>query len=236
VTATSDPAGVRLPRPAQMPPGWSRTSPTTATYTVAFDQVACTPVAPITPAVPQATCVNGALVAPLFALPTTNGVIYSVDPPGPYGGRRATHVVVTATLLDGFAWGESPPAGFAGPGRTPSAAQPVPLPEGWRLVSDTEARYSFTVPPSLKCRPARTPTTPQTPTTPAEGPTTPAEGPTVTTVPGELARTGAKADRIRLELILAALALAMGSMSVVIGRRRAPAENRERHGVSPPHQ
>ena len=114
VTATLGPAGVGLPGPALLTPGWTKTSATTATYPVTFDQVACAPVAPVAPSVTPATCVDGEVIEPTISLPTTAGVVYAVDPPGPYGSRRPTDVVVTASLLDGFAWGE--------------------LPSGWRLT------------------------------------------------------------------------------------------------------
>ncbi len=61
VTATLARAGVGWPDP--LPDGWTRTSPTTATYTVTFDDVSCAPVAPVDPTVTQATCTNGVVVA-----------------------------------------------------------------------------------------------------------------------------------------------------------------------------
>ena len=45
VTATLDDAGVAWPDP--LPPGWTATSDTTATYHTTFDDVACTPVLPV---------------------------------------------------------------------------------------------------------------------------------------------------------------------------------------------
>jgi large repetitive protein len=202
VTATLAPAGLGLPPQAQLAPGWTTTSATTATYPVTFDQAACAPVAPVAPSVTQATCVNGEVIAPTISLPATAGVVYTVDPQGPYGLRRPTDAVVTASLLDGFAWGE--------------------LPAGWTLTSPTAASYTVSLPGSPECATPTTPTTPTTTlTTPTTGPTTtPSGGPLPTTLPGELARTGAKAERIQLEVILALLALVAGSVFWVIGGRR----------------
>ena len=61
VTATQA-AGYRWP--VSMPTGWTRTSDTTATYSVTFANVACTPVTPQNPAVVQATCTNGVVTTP----------------------------------------------------------------------------------------------------------------------------------------------------------------------------
>jgi large repetitive protein len=65
VTATLRLADVGWPDP--LPEGWTKTGPTTATFTVVFDPVVCTPVDPV---VVQATCANGAVTAPEVALPT----------------------------------------------------------------------------------------------------------------------------------------------------------------------
>ncbi len=100
VTATLDAEGVGWPD--QLPEGWTETSDTQATFTVEFDAVECTPVAPVAPTVTQATCVNGAVSAPAIVLPTTPGVIYSVDPDGAYDGTKDATVTVTATLVDGL--------------------------------------------------------------------------------------------------------------------------------------
>jgi hypothetical protein len=54
VTATLRLADVGWPDP--LPEGWTKTGPTTATFTVVFDPVACTPVVPVDPVVVQATC------------------------------------------------------------------------------------------------------------------------------------------------------------------------------------
>ena len=95
-----------------MPNGWTRTSDTTATYSVTFANVACTPVAPQNPGVVQATCTNGVVTTPTITPASTSGVTYALSPPGPYVGTTTVNVTVTATLANGFAWVASMPAGW----------------------------------------------------------------------------------------------------------------------------
>ena len=57
----------------------------------------------------QASCVNGAVTAPVVTAATVpEGVNYSLAPPGPYDGTVTTPVTVTAKLADGFSWGQMP--------------------------------------------------------------------------------------------------------------------------------
>ncbi len=67
----------------------------------------------------------------------------------------ATQVVVTATLMDGFAWDDSAagPSGFArgASGPRSQTMQPVVLPEGWTLVSPTQATFAVTLPAAPLC-------------------------------------------------------------------------------------
>ena len=94
---------------------------TTATYDVTFTDAACTPVAPVAPTVTQATCTNGVVTAPTIGLATTPGLAYTADPAGPYDPAVDTHVVVTATVLDGFGWEDAAgPSGFARQAAPPS--------------------------------------------------------------------------------------------------------------------
>jgi hypothetical protein len=149
VTATLAGTGVSWPAEG-LSGGWTETSDTTATYTVEFADVACLPVTPVDPVVNPATCVSGVATAPTVELAITPGIEYSVDPPGPYDPAVATDVVVTATVLDGFAWADSDatPSGFAGIGLRPAqqgAPEPVPLPEGWTWVSPTAATFEITL-------------------------------------------------------------------------------------------
>ncbi len=102
VTATLRPAGVGWP--AELPPGWTETSATTATFELTFDTVTCTPVAPVAPGVTQATCVNGAVAPPRITLPGTTGVLYVVEPSDLGDGSTNVDVMVTATVEDGFGW------------------------------------------------------------------------------------------------------------------------------------
>ncbi len=107
VTATLNASGVAWPDP--LPTGWVRVSTTTATYTVTFLVVACVPVVPADPSVTQASCVSGAVTAPVVTAATVpEGVNYSLAPPGPYDGTVTTPVTVTAKLADGFSWGQMP--------------------------------------------------------------------------------------------------------------------------------
>ena len=84
-------------------------SNTRATYELTFDDVSCIPVEPVGPTVTQATCANGAVTAPEIIVPTTTGVEYVLDPPGPYDGSADVGVTVTATVIDGFGWMQMPP-------------------------------------------------------------------------------------------------------------------------------
>ncbi len=60
--------------------------------------------------VTQATCANGAVTTPTVVLVVTPGVTYELSPSGAYNGAVTTDVTVTATVVDGFAWGQvSPP-------------------------------------------------------------------------------------------------------------------------------
>ena len=82
----------------------------------AVPAVACTPVVPVAPTVTQASCVNGVVTVPTVVLATEPlGVRYAVDPRPPYDGTVTTPVTVTATLADGFGWGQT--AGWVDTGR-----------------------------------------------------------------------------------------------------------------------
>jgi hypothetical protein len=140
-----------------LPAGWIEKTDTTATYGVFFGYGACTPVVPVNPAVVEGTCANGVLTASSVQLEATPGLVYSVDPPGPYDPAAETDVVVTATVLDGYAWEGSAaaPAGFAGRGAVEPSPQgappPVDLPAGWTWVSPTEATFAITLQPAPEC-------------------------------------------------------------------------------------
>ena len=103
VTATLDEAGVGWP---DSMPGWTETGSTTATYPVKFIWTACVPQTPLYPVTTEATCTAGEVTVPTVVLPTgPAGVTYTVDPAGPYDGTVTSTVTVTATLADGYAWG-----------------------------------------------------------------------------------------------------------------------------------
>ncbi len=144
VTATLNDTEVAWPD--ELPVGWDETSDTTATYEVSFKDVSCTLVTPTDPTVMEATCVNGDATAPTVTLTSTPGIVYAAEPPGPYDPTVETDVVVTATVIDGFAWDGSSaqPAGFVG--RVEGAPPPpVELPDGWTWVSPTEATFDITL-------------------------------------------------------------------------------------------
>lgn len=105
----------------EMPEGWTETSATTATFTVELDDVQCTPVVPVTPEIIQAVCTGGELVPPTVTPATTEGLSYELS-----GGMApGATVLVTATLADGFAWGE--------------------MPEGWTEVNATTATIDLSL-------------------------------------------------------------------------------------------
>ena len=154
VTATLDDAGVGWPDP--LPADWTETDATTATYEVTFADVACTPVTPVAPTVTEATCAAGVVTAPTIGLATTPGLVYVADPAGPYDPTVDTDVVVTATVLDGFAWEDAAgPSGFA---RQSAAPSQVELPEGWTWVSPTEATFAVALAAIPPCPGAVAPT------------------------------------------------------------------------------
>ena len=89
VTATLTDTGVAWP--ASLPDGWTRTSATTATFTVELPNITCVPTQPVGPFVTQASCVDGVVTAPTIDLATTSpGISYVVSPPGPYDGTKTT--------------------------------------------------------------------------------------------------------------------------------------------------
>ncbi len=114
--------------------------PVTATYTVTFADVSCTPATPLNPGVVQATCVNGVVTAPTITPKPTDGVTYVLSPTGPYVGTENTTVRVTATLANGYAWVD-------------------PLPAGWTRTSATTATFTVELVAA-----ACTPTAPAAPT------------------------------------------------------------------------
>ena len=85
-------------------------------------------------------------------------------PAGADDPAAETDVVVTATVLDGYAWEGSAaaPAGFAGRdavGPSPQGAPPpADLPAGWTWVSPTEATFAVALPQAPAC-PEVAPTT-----------------------------------------------------------------------------
>jgi hypothetical protein len=80
--------------------GWTRISDTEATLLVEFDLVSCAPATPLDPVVVQADCTDNVLTNATVTPQATEGITYNVSPVAP-----GAHVVVTATLADGYEWG-----------------------------------------------------------------------------------------------------------------------------------
>jgi hypothetical protein len=89
VTAKLADSGVAWDLP--LPEGWVYVDPVTATYTVTFAQVSCTPATPLDPGVVQATCADGEVTEPTITPQETAGVTYVLDPEGPYEGDGVVH-------------------------------------------------------------------------------------------------------------------------------------------------
>ncbi len=60
-----------------LPTGWTRTSATTATFTVTLAAASCTEALPVAPKINQAQCVGGQVTNPTLTLPTTDGITYT---------------------------------------------------------------------------------------------------------------------------------------------------------------
>jgi LPXTG-motif cell wall-anchored protein len=217
ITATLDGEGVSWS--TQLPEGWVQMSATTATSTHTFVDVECTAVTPVAPEVAYASCVDGAVVPPTVTLATTTGIVYTVVPAGPYDGLAETEVVVTATLDEGYAWGDSGPTGplgFAGQRSiqsrlTTSGLLVMALPPGWIETSPTTATFTLNLPATPDCPP---------PTTASAGPATSSASGALppTGLSGALPATGA--DGTDGKVAIAALLLVAGAGLVLIVRRR----------------
>ena len=70
--------------------------------------VACNPVSPVNPEIRLATCANGEVTVPTVTAATgPTGISYVVDPAGALTPGTVAHIVtVTATLADGYGWGQ----------------------------------------------------------------------------------------------------------------------------------
>ncbi|MGC4108739.1 MAG: hypothetical protein QM753_20645 [Thermomicrobiales bacterium] len=111
-----------------MPTGWTKVNSTTATYTVELDDVECTPVVPVAPAVTNAVCTGGALTTPSVIPATTEGITYTMTGEVVNGGT----VIVTATVKDGYGWGT--------------------MPTGWTKVNDSTATFTVEL-DEVECMP-----------------------------------------------------------------------------------
>src|SRR5690606_9536911 len=116
--------------PETLPKGWKKVDDATATFLVELIDESCIEVALGEPGVTQANCIDGGLEAPSVTLPTTVGVVYSLDGDIVSGGTAA----VTATLLNDYGW-------------------PAALPEGWEKVDAATATYPINF-QDIQCTPA----------------------------------------------------------------------------------
>ena len=105
ITATLAPAGVGW---AANLGDWTGMSATVATLAVTFKPMACIAASLVDPGVDQATCAEGVVTVPTVTLPTSTGVVYTVDPAGPYDGTADIEVLVTATVVNDYGWGQLP--------------------------------------------------------------------------------------------------------------------------------
>ncbi len=154
VTATLDNEGVSWP--AELPEEWvADVGDDGDAMTHTFADVSCTTALPVAPEVVMASCaVDGAVVPASVTLASTPGIVYTVAPAEPYDPAVDTEVVVTATLEQGYAWGDvgtAAPVGFArsSSGRSrslPGAGFVMALPTGWVETSPTTATFTVVLP------------------------------------------------------------------------------------------
>jgi hypothetical protein len=123
---------------------------------------------------------------------TTPGVVYTTEGEAVPGGT----VVITATLEDGYAWGE--------------------LPAGWVLVNATTATFTatFGVP---TCATPTAPAEPTVPTTPA-----PVKTVEVSALPTTGQGDGGSTNPAMLLMVAAATILLGAAAGVAIQRKRTP--------------
>ena len=108
------------------PAGWVFQNDVLATFTIRFQDVECRPATPVAPTVTDASCVNGELTVPTLELATTDGITYTASSAAPYSPGQS--VTVTATLADGFEWGQ--------------------LARSWTELTPTTATYVVTFAPA----------------------------------------------------------------------------------------
>jgi len=103
ITATLD-DGYTWSDPATWPAGWVQVDATTATYDGVVTTTPCVSAIPVIPFVTSPACEGDITVPPVVVLPTTEGISYSKEGVEEFGGT----VVVTATLQDGYVFGDAP--------------------------------------------------------------------------------------------------------------------------------
>ena len=140
-----------------LPSGWDRVSDSKATYNVVFDAgFACG--VPENPSLTQSICPTTGTtpVPPTLTFPTTDGVVYTAAPNGPYKGGDV--VVVTATAQPGHQFDTTAPAGWTildsmtetytvTFDAAPSCSQPVtPTFSDDQCVGNTPSSATYTIP------------------------------------------------------------------------------------------
>jgi large repetitive protein len=194
-------------QPIEPAEGWTLVSPAVATLSIRLPRSpTCPRIQPATPEISPPTCVAGGAAAPSIAPVEMEGVAYQLEPAGPW--EPGDSVIVTATITN-------PEAGWA-----------RPLAGGWHRVNPTTATLEVTF-TEIAClgaqadTPGPSTTTGPTPTTTAPSGTSPTStvSPASTLPGGELVRTGAVSKRI--QLVVATLLLALGSLLVAIAARRS---------------
>ncbi|HWK80686.1 MAG TPA: hypothetical protein VNP95_07950, partial [Thermomicrobiales bacterium] len=171
---------------SELPDGWTRVGNATATTTVQLAEVSCTPVVPAIPAVEQGHCsTSGAVIDPNVSVGPAEGIVFAIDGDLVPGGT----VVVTATLTDGYAWGE--------------------LPAGWTRVSSTTATYAVTL-DAVHCEKPVVPSSPAQPT--------PVKTVAVNALPSTGQGERGAGETMML-LTLVALSVTLGAAAIAITRR-----------------
>lgn len=122
---------------ATLPDGWTRMNDAAATYTVTFDAGFSCGV-PVNPSLEQSVCPTDGTtpVPPTLTLPTTDGVVYTADPAGPYKGGDT--VVITAVAQTGHRFDKV-------------------APDGWTLVDKQTERYTVSFDAAPACSVPATP-------------------------------------------------------------------------------
>jgi hypothetical protein len=194
--------------------GWVVTT-ADATYTIHLDDTTCTTANPADPAVTESTCENGTAGLPAITLPAdTEAITYTMTGDVVSGGT----VTITATLKDGYAWGNTGLAGWSfsegiatfatSLAAAPDCATPVP--------TQTQTPGGNTPPPSTPIVSVHT-SPPSTPIASVDTPPTTSAAP-VTSLPNTGA--GDRGSSVWSQAIVIFMILALG-LIVLAGWQRS---------------